>query len=290
MCLIIIKPKGKKLPRESVLRTAWQNNSDGFGLAYNTNEGQVKIVKGAMKLKQSLQLLKSVPDITNKSVILHFRFATEGRIEPGNCHPFPISKFVNDLKATSLVCGAALAHNGIIPNGEPHKWVINVGGNYTQLPRDSRQEKLSDTQKFIIERLSKMGDNLFNEGVLELIGDYTSSKFAILDGKSVHLIGDFVDDNGCFYSNTSYKQAEYHYSSFDYEHTNFGCSTKAPSKEDGGCDLCQRIDGDFYELEDGSVVCKSCLAYFAKDSEGIEHSKVVKKGGNNDKPRAWEGP
>ena len=194
MCLIIVKPKGVTLPPKNTLRLANKANSDGFGMAYTSpGSDTVTIHKGAMTEPEMLKMVSSVSDPTERTMILHWRIATEGKVCPGNCHPYPITILESEVKETTIECKVALAHNGI----------AYVGGAHTGLRKD---EPLSDTQKFILACLGHISTGVFNPGVVFLIKKFSpSSKFALLSSTRCIAIGNFIEDEGRLYSNASYK-------------------------------------------------------------------------------------
>ena len=202
MCIIVVKPIGKKLPTDGTLRQCWRNNPDGAGYMYRGNNGLIHIEKGFMSvdgLLKSLRELKESTDITLITVVIHFRTATHGEIAPGNTHPFPLSRHRPDLIATSIDTDIAIAHNG----------VISV---------DIVREKLSDTMTFI----KTVSDNDVNTLLKALEG--TGSKFAVAVGSlnRIHTVGYFHDNEGIQYSNTGFR---------DYT-TEF--KMWAPTQYDGG--------------------------------------------------------
>ena len=285
MCIIIAKPSGILLPSKEIIRQSWVNNNDGFGLAYDIpNHPRVVISKGAMKLKQAYKLIQAVPDIKNANVIMHFRFATEGRVDPGNCHPYPVSARIQDLRATSLETHVAVVHNGIIPSMKPIHYIYKDGKSMV-LPRDRGNEKLTDTQDFIRHYLVGIGKQaLFNRHVGKLIEAYTNSMLALLSAQKLCLIGNFIEDNGLYFSNTSYKTNNYYgYTGWDedgvtinYPDPDADLPPDACYKTTGrdiysyrgfwstnsDCDMCkQRNIVRWYE-EVSSWICDDCLRFF----------------------------
>lgn len=202
MCVIIVKPRGVKLPSRELLRKAYRANDDGFGLAYHPkNAKQVTIIKGAMSFRQTYKIITSVPNPKSCNMILHFRLATEGKICPENCHPYPLSNRVKKLRATQIDCSVAIAHNGMIITEEKEYSI--------KLHKSKPLEKnLTDTQEFIKSTLSTMGLAVLNKTVGMLIQEYAGGKFALLSPSKLLLLGSFTKDstNGLYYSNTTFKE------------------------------------------------------------------------------------
>ncbi len=188
MCIIAIKPKGKKMFTDDQLKIMFQNNPDGCGYMYHMVDS-VQIRKGFLTLDELLADLKKTSmlvDLEKRDVVFHFRIGTSGLNDRLNCHPFPVYEANKTICETQL----ALAHNGILRNYEPPK-----------------KSEINDTQVFIRTVLRKLRycfqydkDKLML--IQELIG---TNKFAMLDecGK-LTLIGDFINDKGYIYSNKSY--------------------------------------------------------------------------------------
>ena len=103
MCVIIIKPEGCTIGEE-VLRDAWMANPHGMGFA--VWEGDRWIVKkGFMKLAGALKAIQP-HDVSEKRLVVHFRFATHGGRSPELTHPFDIQLSDNTK--------AYLFHNGVL--------------------------------------------------------------------------------------------------------------------------------------------------------------------------------
>ena len=82
MCLIIHKPKGKRIPADIVQR-AKLINPHGFGITYLDTGETRKLFK--------YDLVDKIL-ATPRPIVAHFRFATVGTIDANNIHPFHIDK------------------------------------------------------------------------------------------------------------------------------------------------------------------------------------------------------
>jgi len=191
MCIIIVKPRGVAMPSMSILRTCFDANPDGFGLAYTNGDGNVHIRKGAMSKSAMNSMFKKLPDFNQENVIMHFRRATDGEICKGNCHPFPLTNNFELTKGRSIRCQVAVAHNGIIKR--------------TLVETTGRTAKYTDTQQYIVNHLSKIGLGVMNKEVLNMLPSYATGKFAFLSDSEIFIVGDFTEDKGVYYSNSSYK-------------------------------------------------------------------------------------
>lgn len=195
MCIAVCKPIGVEMPSENILRNMFLNNGDGGGFAFNYG-GAVKIKKGFMDIESFISAIKECDkkyNFKDKGVLIHTRIATHGGTSPAMCHPFPIVDDEGALKKIEYSSPYAVIHNGII----------------SLTSAEATQKKsLSDTAVFVEKYLTKIATNknwLKNIANIELIESLIDSKMAVLDatGNIVKTSG-FTEDNGVFYSNSSY--------------------------------------------------------------------------------------
>ncbi|MBO5021413.1 MAG: hypothetical protein J6D52_12180 [Clostridia bacterium] len=204
MCIAITSPIGTDIPNDDILRTCFRNNDNGAGIAFNTDNNQVQIVKGFMDFESFITALHKYDEkycFKNRGVLLHFRISTHGGTNPSNTHPFPISSNSKHLKKTRFVSNYACIHNGII--------------NLTA----DRKSELSDTMLFVKDYLSKISSNrgwFHNPKNIELIEMLIDSKMAILNGNGeiISTSGFHKAEDGNYYSNTSYKTS--YFSLYDF--------------------------------------------------------------------------
>ena len=198
MCIICIKNKGLDLPSKKIIQTMCNNNHHGNGFCYAEN-GQVIIQKGYMDFESYYEALKQIPNIKDKNVVLHCRITTHGSTSGGNCHPFPLSNSIKELKAHEIKANVGIIHNGIIRSVQA-----------------DRENDLSDTMTYIKDKLYKRytEDNSFMDKIeaREDIEKEIGSKMVIMksDGE-YYIIGEFnTDSNGHIYSNHSYVPYDYY--------------------------------------------------------------------------------
>ena len=185
MCIIVAKPRGKKL-KKHVLKNCWDRNNDGAGFMFTSDNKIIirKELKNFDKLWLDYRNLIINKGFEQKqNVVFHFRIKTHGKIDEDNCHPF----YVNNGKHM------AFCHNGTISN-----------------VKADRKGNKSDTLVFrdkILDHLPKNWMN--NPGICLLMAEFISyNKFAFLHADDTVTIinkskGEL--DNGIWYSNTSYK-------------------------------------------------------------------------------------
>lgn len=200
MCIIAAKPAGVAMPSRDTIRTMWDGNRDGAGLMYLEN-GKVTIEKGFMTYKsfaKKLDQLEKRLDLTKTPVVMHFRITTHGGTKPENCHPFPITDSVGALKKLTSRTDIGVAHNGI----------IHI------IPRSG----ISDTMEYIASQLAPLKRALprfyENKNAMLLVKNAIDSKMAFLtkEGK-IYTVGDFIEDEGILYSNSSYLKPSMRYRS-----------------------------------------------------------------------------
>jgi hypothetical protein len=117
-----MKPAGVALPPKEILENCISSNDDGAGWM-TVHKGKVQIRKGFFKLRS---LLKSISgfqkhhgvDLKDMPVAIHFRYATHGKTNVSNCHPFPLCSDENFLGQPNVECEVGIAHNGIISRVE----------------------------------------------------------------------------------------------------------------------------------------------------------------------------
>jgi len=203
MCIIVVKPSGKRLPSKQILSKCFSSNPHGAGFMYNNpqneyNSDTITIAKGFMDFESFYSAITSITadNLYNSDLVIHFRYATQGSISSKNCHPFPVSKKIKDLQALNFTTNTGIAHNGVI--------------SFCSNPN---KHDLSDTQIFIKDILSQVPQDQLKDNFAY---EKTYSKFAILDKEGFSLIGNFLEDNGIFYSNDSYVPYEYLYNRNSY--------------------------------------------------------------------------
>ena len=235
MCIIVVKPKGKLVSKKT-LKNCFDNNSDGAGYVYHNGKENV-INKGFFTFKSFYNSYKT--EVKKEyPAIIHFRIATAGKVDGGNCHPFPLVGKLSLLRTTYLKTrGICVAHNGVID--------INI-----------KKKKVSDTIQFIQDILSKsiIKDNLYqSETIQKLVEIASGGKLAFINGKGkLLLLGNFIEDKGLFFSNDSYQKV---WIKYDWEKLYYGYD------KDYGleCDVCGKHKKDVhYDSFWGLWLCEEC--------------------------------
>lgn len=207
MCIIVYKPKQKPLPKKEILQNCFNNNDDGAGYMYAKNN-QVFFKKGFLTFDSFYKELKKDYEknkLDNNNLVMHFRIGTSGGINKEKTHPFIISNNLHDLDKLSGSGKSCMVHNGILSD-----YVNN-------------NKELSDTQNFTKDFLYpvlKLANwNFKNDYVKKLIQQQigNTNKIIILDkNDNIYKYGEFIEDNGIYYSNTTYNYSYKNYYSNYY--------------------------------------------------------------------------
>jgi len=191
MCVIVHKPQGSTI-KVKTLKACWEANPHGAGVMW-AEDGKVFGLKGFMEFKDleaaldKSNLIEDGKVVADFALTFHFRLATHGGVSGQNCHPFPISGDMADLKATSWCDDIGMAHNGVIQIDDI------ADGN-------------SDTQTYISDCLSHDKAKLlkFDEATMKQVAWETEpSRLFILrgDGKFATTGKWFKNKQGVLYSN-----------------------------------------------------------------------------------------
>jgi hypothetical protein len=233
MCIIIYKPTGKMMVDETIIETCFANNPDGAGYMIREFNDSIKIRKGFMDVESFKNSLNRERNLENKEVVLHFRIATHGSVKKGNCHPFPITRSIADLRRVSHnKLNYAIAHNGII-QGYSSKNKYN----------------LSDTMQLSKKLVAMIHQPLEMKKYLSGI----HSRFIVFLPKETIITGEWIEEDGIKYSNASYMPYAYgmHRSNTYYE-------TDIIDE----CDLCHKAtspDDLIFDRTTGLFICEDCI-------------------------------
>lgn len=198
MCIISYKAAEAQFPSKKTLQRCFAHNPDGAGFMY-TASGVVHIKKGFTSFQQFWKTLRKVREEEGDNIpyVMHFRISTQAGARPDCTHPFPLSKHMKDLRLLDTTAKFGIAHNGIISLTSDHY---------------SKTITYSDTMKFITDYLALIikskrwyADDDKIELIKRLMG---SSRLAVLDSEGhCELLGTgWVQDNGIWYSNSTYKE------------------------------------------------------------------------------------
>lgn len=192
MCVIVHKERGKDLPSSEVIEKCFRRNPDGSGiLLHRKGTKTIEIHKGFMKVDDFKEALKDLNVCKDDDLVMHFRITTSGGTSKENCHPFPISSSVDDLKALRINVSKAFVHNGVLGKGD-------------------EKLKISDTQCFVRDVMSRdeVSNHLENEEVQKVIEKMAESqRFFVADAEKdvFKRFGTWYEDGGLWFSNLSWR-------------------------------------------------------------------------------------
>ena len=187
MCIIIYKPFGKDVPDEERLRYCWDRNPDGGGFAVYMDDGKWYAQKGFMKWKKFIKAWRDVGVGKDNTAVVHFRIRSAGKISPGNCHPFPLTDNYKEMKAKAFASEQIIFHNGTcgLADGDASDTMAFIKNTISVLMPYTQDPKI----KGLMDRLIKA----------------THDRWFITKGSVISRYGTWVEDNGCFYSNSYFK-------------------------------------------------------------------------------------
>lgn len=232
MCIIIHKPENVPCPSKDIIETCFYNNPDGAGMAILRPKAEkVEIHKGFMFLKDFLDFAACAA-AKDDIVTYHFRITTSGGTIPGNCHPFPVSDNVKDLKALSIQSRFAFIHNGVIGAGS---------------------DSLSDTQIYVRDVLSNRNLAGLPQDIVKTVEKETDGSRTLLFDAATHKVaftGNWITDEktGLLFSNTSYTAR--HYALFD--------NSPADDYDINPCPHCDNWDTDLVSIYHNLFECPIC--------------------------------
>lgn len=194
MCVILYKPKKTDLPKYDILENCFYNNNDGAGYTFTSGKNVI-IKKGFTNFNDFYKnLLKDYKknNLKNKNLLIHFRIGTSGGLTKEKTQPFKITSNIKELNKLYIKNKKpSILHNGIFS-----------GFTYNPV--------LSDTQNYIKDFLQPLLKSKIKNKNDIIYNSIKSSKLAILDYKdNVYLYGEYIKDNGIYYSNNSYSNWNY---------------------------------------------------------------------------------
>ena len=174
MCVVLICPP-KQRPDLTILRACHAANPHGAGVAWR--EQRRIHWRKALTPGELNHLIQRVPG----ELIIHFRWASVGGIEPLLCHPFPVT--AEAALGYEGFCKSVLFHNGTWGNWES---ALGVTGDLDGPMNDSRA-----AAALVHHKGAKLLKRL-------------PGRWAVMDSKEIALFGDWQPWRGLLVSNTSF--------------------------------------------------------------------------------------
>ncbi len=205
MC-IIAYCKERKL-NYSELTNCWCNNNHGVGVAWQS-KGFVHFKKGFMELNDFKAFYDKFNHIPHA---VHFRTQTSGGVCKELTHPFVLD-FKNPLEGKTKQ--GVLFHNGIITDWRSK---LDIIAYYC-----IRKNKKFPVGKMSDSRVMAILVKILGTGYLESIAAY--DRFLIMRPNVVTLLGDWIKEDGIYFSNLDYEDYSILYNNTDYDDDLVSCS------------------------------------------------------------------
>ncbi len=186
MCIIAVC-KQRKLT-EDELKNCFEHNNDGAGIAW-CQDGENYYIKGLM----TLDIVKYFYETINVFPhVVHFRNATSGGVSEELTHPFIVSA-KSPLPLDWHGKEPLFFHNGVLSS-----WESDLFNFYIKKNKRIPDGSWSDS-RFIAILVHYLGPNVLN--FLKRGG-----KYALLNKNKITIYGNFIENNGVYFSNETYKQ------------------------------------------------------------------------------------
>ena len=202
MCIICVKYQGTPPPNDDILTNMFNNNPNGAGLMYwKPGDKYIHALKGITKLSDWLATCDLIKKEYN--AVYHCRITTQAP-STEYTHPFPVTSDKNALKWKAWKGTEGVAHNGVIPLTSSYNWSANE----------------SDTALFIRNYWRKLfpdASAYTDETRLELLGEATNSRWAIMTPGRIYTAGDgWTKDKrtGLYFSNKTYEATKKTYTCY----------------------------------------------------------------------------
>lgn len=148
---------------EDLIRAAYENNPDGFGVMMPTGQGRIHVHKLMPDTYEDCMNVYKM--YQGKPIALHFRLATHGDSDKANCHPFQVL----NLKEHGRDC-----------------WLMHNGPTIDAPSFDTAKSDTWHFVEYILRPILAREPNLLETDILESILENLADKdrLTILDGKT----------------------------------------------------------------------------------------------------------
>lgn len=199
MCLISVLPKGTvKFSDEvvSFIKSGAGSNNQGSGYAFKkAGSNLINVNKGFFNVDALIESYKNENLEVDDEVIIHHRIGTQGRIDDENCHPFIVSKDIEEcVQIQTTTDKPVLAHNGMFRNLSKYD-VIGYSDTFSFANGLMGIPQIMDlylNNKTEFEKLFK--DTISYSKIVFLLPD-----------RDLMMTGDFQEENGYYHSNAGYR-------------------------------------------------------------------------------------
>jgi predicted glutamine amidotransferase len=221
MCIAIIKPAGVSLPEnfDDQIRASAHTNDDGLGLAlWRQGDNKITVEKGYINDTEGfINKLKDLDVKADDILLVHARIRTDGATNDKNCHPFIVSKKIEECTLTSTETKKhVVIHNGVL-----HKYK-DFNSPYSDTCKFANEYLTNTTVNYLIKNFPELITGVRdlylitdtkNKKYISFTNDF-GGKIAILYPNGyLFTYGDFKEDqdtqDGMLYSNASYKNTKF---------------------------------------------------------------------------------
>lgn len=228
MCLIIASQDGK-LPDWEYVSQGYKDNPHSWGIM-SSNGKRISIYRGLDKASFE----RAYSKLGGDPYVIHFRWATHGKIDIANCHPFEVAP------------GLMMAHNGVIKI-EQHRKDKSDTWHYA---KHLRQLGLTRDNFTVSENLLSIGID---------IGPHNRVAFLSRNG-DLRIVNESsgTDVGSVWFSN------DYSFPQYRGRWKSLLCSDHPESLGSysfGACDSCQLAD-ELLEYDDTTHLCESCYEWW----------------------------
>jgi hypothetical protein len=166
VCLIIVKPANKTVPLP-LLKQSYIDNPMGWGIMF-VEDGFLQVFKGFAENTY----LQTVEKYKHLEMVIHTRYATHGKINTENCHPFKVTKNV------------WMMHNGVLHGYQVTNPAMSDSWHFAQYIRpmvNTKPAVLADKafQNMISEVIGPSNKMVFldNEGHVNIINEHCGLRY-----------------------------------------------------------------------------------------------------------------
>jgi hypothetical protein len=198
MCLAIHKPSG--VPFNDFIKTAihnaYNNNKDGIGFALKRQGYGIIVRKAVVEPEQCIKWITDLNPREDEEMLIHLRMGTSGEVIDKNCHPFVLTRNVQECVSSSITTKhAVLIHNQVFSSRiyrETHPEFSDTFHVANQIFADPYICGLMQTNPELFKLLMNK----------ELLG--TNKVAIMMIHKPTIRLGEWNEDQGVFFSNYQY--------------------------------------------------------------------------------------
>lgn len=218
MCVISVLPKGTEKHTDEVekfITSGYHSNTQGSGFMWKKNgTDRVGISKGYFDLNKLIKDYNNMKFTIDDEVVVHHRIGTSGAKDGANTHPFFVHE---DIKICTQEDGieklVGVCHNGVFGHSKINKYMTT---GYSDTVAFANKYM---TQPGLLQLLTDNPDTF--ETVTDDFVDGDKLCFLFPD-RDLVMIGNYIEDNGYYHSNTGYKRYTHNVGGVEYPTYGYG--------------------------------------------------------------------